>query len=205
MAESKAERVNSAWDEIEQLVSNLNAKQLDDLAPPATEKQLQQLSRSIGLNLPPELSAHLLRHNGCVDGGSFLCFHFLSTEEIVKKTRAAETDFSQWQTENPQDRMSFVEGGWEECLIVVGTSGACRNLVLQMPDCETANPYLHMPQNYAMPLASDLATYLESIAFHLRRGKYLKENGVIEFDHWAEWALEKGPKKNSNLTFCRSK
>ena len=83
------QRINLAWDDIEQLMAKLDPSQLEVLSPPATQIQIDALSRSVGLNLPPEIQASLLRHNGCQNEGVFLRYHFYSTDNIAKKTLTA--------------------------------------------------------------------------------------------------------------------
>ena len=191
---SAAARVNRAWTEIETLVGTLDAKQLDSLAPPASDAQIDELSRSIGLNLPPDLKAHLKRHNGCLGDEVFIRFHFLSTQSIASRTRKNRKDQKTWLEENPGESLEFIDGGWNDLILAIGVSDAAgMELAVELPDCETTVPHLRAPINYAMPLARDFATYIESFAHHLRNGIYINEFGTLEFDHWAEWAVDADP------------
>lgn len=193
-----AKRVNRAWDEIELLVGQLDAKQLDSLNPPATKAQLDELSQSLSLNLPAEIEASLLRHNGCKHDNVFLLYHFFSTEQIANKTLGARRKREVWMMENPGESFDFEDGGWNDQLILMGTSFAGVDLVIDSPDCDTAVPYIRVSCNYSMQLTYNYSTYLESFAYHLRNGNYINEFGTLEFDHWAEyWPKQSGPQGNA--------
>ena len=192
-SKSPADRVDSAWSEIEALMKTLDPSQLSHLAPPATDNQIAELSRSVGLDLPSDIKAHLKRHNGCVGEEVFVRFHFLSTESIVTHTQNCRKEHQTWLKENPGKILGFSEdGGWDENILMLGVCNfAGMQLAIEIPDCETSLPYLRDPINYSMPLARDFATYLESFAYHLRNGKFA--DGIVEFDHWAEWSVDGDP------------
>ncbi len=179
-------RVNRAWDDLEQLMQQLDAKQLKVLAPPATQAEIDELSKAVGLNLPVEIQASLLRHNGCLPDKVFLRYHFYSAQDIAKQTLLSRKEHAVWQDENPEMELPFEEGGWNSSLLDFGTSFAGFELVLELPDCETSIPNFFKKINYAMPLAKDFVSYLEAFAYHLREGNYINEFGTVEFDHCAE-------------------
>jgi hypothetical protein len=179
-------RVNAAWDKLETLMTKLDPEQLKVLRPPATEDQVNELSRRLGMDLPPSLRYSLLRHDGCGGDKAFLCFEFHSVEKIGDATEKQKEWYRIHCEENEtQDPLS--EGGWSDIAIMIGTSGAGYELALECINCESGIPHFYSPCSHSMPLNRDYISYLEGLALCLEEGSYDQDPGSPIWLHsWGE-------------------
>nr|WP_275936316.1 SMI1/KNR4 family protein [Sinosporangium album] len=69
---SATRRVEAAWIRLERWLASNAPRTYSDLAPPAAPRELARFERSMGLRLPDDLKASLMRHNGVIQGSGSL-------------------------------------------------------------------------------------------------------------------------------------
>lgn len=156
-------QVNQIWDRIESKVKEVAPASSKTLREPATVQQIEELEAKLDFQLPVDLKASLLRHNGT--SGPIGVFQFLSCEQILQ-TRENEirNEFSYFSFE-----LNHASGNWDPGALTIGESHF--NLIV---DLETKEVLIIDSKNYSGPHSDNfletltlIAKYLESGAFEL--------------------------------------
>lgn len=79
--------MNTTWNKFEAWLKNNWPDGFEDLNPPATEQEINQLQETLGVQLPVDFIACLRIHNGQkgMAGGLFDNSEFLSTQSIIEQ------------------------------------------------------------------------------------------------------------------------
>lgn len=179
MSEQVKQRVNKAWDQIESKVAELDPKQLKLLRPPATKKEVDDLSKAIGINLPPDIVASLMRHNGCQQDKCFLRYHYYPADKIAEATIEKREWYETHADENDGLKDPLDKGGWDSEAIMFATTFAGYEFAILCENCETAVPYFYACNNYALTMAQDYVGYLEKMVLHLETGIFEWHEGTL--------------------------
>ena len=179
MSELVKQRVNKAWDQIESKVAELDPKQLKLLRPPATKKEVDDLSKAIGIKLPSDIVASLMRHNGCKPKEAFLRYHYYPADKIAEATIKQREWYETHADENNGRKDPLDKGGWNSEAIMFGTTFAGYEHVVICENCEMGVPYFYAPVNYSLQVALNYVSYLETMAKQLQEGVYEWQEGTL--------------------------
>ena len=93
------ETIADVWQQVQQ-ARNAKVKNPNPLNPPATEQQLEKLSKALGYDIPKALRESLLVHNGLNKAGICQGFQPLSVDGIIKH----------WQADRKRQKEAKAEG-----------------------------------------------------------------------------------------------
>ena len=141
--------------------------------PGATQRQVNELSKAVGLDLPPSIRASLLRHNGCVNKKHFLTFEFGSADEIARRTIQQRKWFKEHCEEN-ETYDELGEGGWNHETIMMGWSGTGYDFAVECQTCEEAISNVYVKCSHTMKLTRDYVSYLEALVDHLKKRSFIE-------------------------------
>ncbi|GAA1659804.1 hypothetical protein GCM10009830_00960 [Glycomyces endophyticus] len=87
-------RVARAWDRVETALARVLPDSVRLLAPPAEPERIVAVESTLGLRLPPDFRASLLRHDGSLPGtpGPVPLEYLFDTGEIIELTQAWDSD-----------------------------------------------------------------------------------------------------------------
>ena len=176
---SQVERVNAAWDRIEKWFSE-KAPDME-LGAGAGAADITALETHIGVALPEELKASLMRHNGVENWtkGELLSTGRIKNEWDWRSGLAEDEGYG----ERPGEDNEFIKNCWfDNSWIPIdadgGGNGAC--LDLNPGPKGTVGQILDLDHESGPsgPLFSDFAAYLEKAAEELEGGKFrMNEKG----------------------------
>jgi len=178
---SQVERVNAAWDRIEKWFSE-KAPDME-LGAGAGAADITALETHIGVALPEELKASLMRHNGVEN---WTKGELLSTEGIKREWScwAGLVDDGTFDDctgeENDCLQKCWFDKSWIPIDADGGGNGAC--LDLNPGSKGTVGQIIDMDHEVGAsgPQFADFAAYLEETAKMLEGGKYSVEDGYLE-------------------------
>ncbi len=177
---AQIERVNAAWDRIEKWY----AEKIPDceLGAAAAAADITSVETHLGLTLPEELKASLMRHNGV---GYWPSAELLSADRIKDEwdVWAGLIDDGTFDGLSGDDDDRLQKCWYDKKWIPIDADG-CGNgacLDLNPGPKGTVGQILNMDHELGPKLIfQDFAGYLESVAAKLEAGKYRVENGYPE-------------------------
>jgi cell wall assembly regulator SMI1 len=185
------------WARIECVLEQHAPETARTLAPPATENEIAELQREIGLTLPDEFIDSLRVHNGQIDPTRL---HSLCGEGVLSGTHAiAETwrtmteldeDFRQtipdWDT-HPQG--DWWNKRWVPFTMADGDS-LCINLNPKVPPgCSYGEIVCHVHDNPHEPgIAPGYGAWLTRVCERLENGEFrIEDDGCLWLNPETEW------------------
>ena len=153
--------VKNTWRELE---SELTAKapgNLELLRGPAELDKIKEFEERFGFELPADLKASLLVHNGATE--HFCVFHLLSIEDIFKNYCEGAfdvVDYGGW--------LSHEEGAWEPGALTVGLKNW--NLIV---DVETGKALLLNRGNCSLEHSDSFESYLDGLIGRIQSDQFV--------------------------------
>jgi cell wall assembly regulator SMI1 len=180
---AQVKRVNAAWERIEKWYSE-KAPDME-LGAGASAADITDVETHLGLTLPKELKASLMRHNGVEN---WTKSELLSTDRIKSEWDcwAGLVDEGQFdgQSGEDEDNDRIQKCWYDKKWIPLDADGGGNGNLIDLnpgPKGKTGQViYMDHEVGPSGPVFSDLATYLEKNAEMLEDGKYRVEDGYLE-------------------------
>lgn len=192
-----ADLVQDSWSRIDAWLREHAPRTFATLRPPAGDEEIAAAQEELGITLPPDLVASLLRHDGALDGPETFRFstqdRLLGVREILEDTKFMR---------NVADDLDDEEAGdyWHHGYAKFGSYGATSDgLVI---DCRTGRGSFGAIGRFfdetgtSFGQADSLGRYLAELAGRLESGR---DAGVVTFNGrllW-EWAMPAHPEWGS--------
>lgn len=172
--------IYETWDELNCFLLALSSHYASVLRPPTDEDKVCHFEDSLNLKIPRDYRDFLMIHDGCNTGddNEFIVFAFYGIAELAMHT----SRLREQQRADSRHR-SFEQGGWDDQKLLIGTTSAGWDLVL---DCCKGVPYVFAKSNYALPLADSFLGYLAGLKENLRDNRFTMIESRIFMDEWGQ-------------------
>lgn len=154
--------VNATWDQIESELAIHGPANLKLLREPADPERIAQVEKRLGYELPVDLKASLLRHNGST--GPFCVFEQLTIDDILARHCEDAFDFA-----TDPGYLSHEEGDWEPGTLIVGL----KNWNLGI-DCETGKAIIISSRSCSLEHSDSFLGFLNAVLGRIESGQFHK-------------------------------